>query len=292
MLNEGDMESFSSNTKKELAAIEKQKKCCAFSFIYGFLFFAVKENDEFIIKKTNAENAGLLLKASASVLKGKGVFYDEKKRQIRLDKGIVRFSTIVEYKEHVFKCSSCTDNFLRSVFLMCGTVNDPAKSYRLELVFDSASMRNDIYALLTELGFVANSSSRKDKHIIYFRNSEQIENFLARIGAVNATFAIMNSKILKELRNNTNRIYNCDNANINKAILASERYVEAINALIENGKIDALSEQLRETAYKRLEFRELNFEQLGKKFDPPISKSGIYHRLEKILEFYNSLENK
>ena len=84
---------------------------------------------------------------------------------------------------------------------------------------------------------------------------------------------------------------NCDNANINKSIKANEKYINAISRLMETNKFDSLSEQLKETALKRMEFKELNFEQLGKKFEPVISKSGIYHRLEKIYDIYkNSLE--
>ena len=110
------------------------------------------------------------------------------------------------------------------------------------------------------------------------------------MGANNSAFVVMNSKINKELRNIANRVANCDNANINKTLLATEKYINAILQLKELGKIEQLSEPLREMAKMRLEYKELNFVQLGKMFNPPISKSGVYHRLEKILEFYNNLK--
>lgn len=281
-------ESFSANTKKELLAEQKIKKCCAFSLIYGFAFLASEENGEWLLKKTSAENAFLISKAVSSVLKNKHVIYNEKSKEIRLDKGIVRFSTIAEYDKEIFKCDLCSGYFLRAIFLFCGTVNDPQKSYRLELVFEQEKKQKEIEAFLLQLGFSPKLATRGGKYIIYFRSSEQIETFLAKIGANNATFAVMNSKIYKEFKNNVNRAANCDSANISKAVKATEKYIDAILELIDDGKIDALPEQLKETALKRIEFRELNFEQLGKKFSPPISKSGIYHRLEKILEFHKN----
>ena len=283
------MSSFSNTTKRELLEIGKLKKCCAFSFLYGCFYLFDGESEADLSKKTNAENAKYIDDMLASVLKNKEVKYDAKKREMRVDKGIARYFTIAEYKDNVFKCSSCEGCFLRAVFLMCGSVNDPEKSYRLELVFDEKSKGDEITELLCELGFVPKTSIRNGKYIIYFRDSEQIENFLTLIGAVNATFAVMNSKIYKEFVNNANRAANCDTANINKSLKANEKYISAIQWLIDTGSFDALSEQLKETANKRLEFKELNFEQLGKRFEPPISKSGMYHRLEKILEIYNEI---
>ena len=281
-------ESFSNNVKRELLLEEKIKKCCAFSLIYGFAFLGNEENGEIVIKKANAENASLLSKTISSILKGKSVFYNDKTREIRLNKGIMRFSTIAEIQKEIFKCDNCSGYFLRALFLMCGTVNNPSKSYSLELVFEDENKRNAIIDLLEQFDFSPRKTLRNGKHILYFRNGDQIEKLLAKIGAVNSTFEFINSKIFKEVTNNANRVANCDNANITKALKASEKYIDAILELIESGKIESLPEQLQETAKLRIQFKELNFEQLGKKFSPPISKSGIYHRLEKILEFYKN----
>lgn len=284
------MSSFSNTTKRELLEFDKLKKCCTFSFLYGYFYLSDSENSVDLLKKTNVENAKCIENLLTSVLKNKEATYDQKKREMRIGKGIIRFSTIAEYKESVFKCDSCVGFFLRAIFLMCGSVIDPEKSYRLELIIDEKSKSDEITELLAELGFAPKTSMRNGKQIIYFRDSEQIENFLTLIGAVNATFAVMNSKIYKEFVNNANRVANCDNANINKSLKANEKYITAIQSLIDTGKFDALSEQLKQTALARLENKELNFEQLGKRFEPSISKSGMYHRLEKILEIYEQLD--
>ena len=285
------MASFSSVTKKELLSELKLKRCCSFSLLYGFLCFAEAEEDYVLIKKTNAENAHLIQETVNLILKNKSIKYNDKSKEIRLPKEILRFSTFAEYKERVFKCDLCLGSFLKAIFLMCGTINDPQKSYRLELVFDNESLRNSVLNLILDMGLNAKASVRRDKFIIYIKSSEDIENFLTTIGAVNATFSVMNSKIYKEFVNNVNRATNCDNANINKAIIASKKHIEAILELMEMKKFDSLPEQLKETALRRIEFKELNYEQLGKKFTPPISKSGIYHRLEKIRSIWKGLKS-
>ena len=96
----------------------------------------------------------------------------------------------------------------------------------------------------------------------------------------------MNKKIEKEIRNNANRIANCETANIEKSISAAQTQIEAILALQKSGKFALLPTYLRETAKIRLENPEMSFAELATLFSPPQSKSGIYHRLQKIVEFY------
>ncbi len=286
------MESFSTIAKRELLDIEKSKRCCTFASIYAFIYLSNLINDVFVLKKTSAENADFVINRVSSVLKNPNIEYRQKSRELLINKGISRFSTLAEIEDNILKCDDCIGEFFKSLFLVCGTVTDPLKDYRLELVFDDETKRNEVCQLLIKHNFSPKISGRSSKHIIYLRSSEQIENFLAMIGAVNATFKVMNSKILKEFKNNANRASNCDSANINKSLKANEKYIVAISYLLNADKLDVLPENLRETAYKRLEHKELNFEQLGNKFTPPISKSGIYHRLEKILSIYEDIKDK
>ena len=85
---------------------------------------------------------------------------------------------------------------------------------------------------------------------------------------------------------------NCDDANINKSLEASKKYMAAINYLIESNNILRLPEQLKETVYLRLEHKELNYADFGRKFNPVISKSGVFHRLEKIVEIAEELKKE
>ncbi len=285
------MVSFSRKVKDEILSFNtKLKSCCAFSFLYGYLLFAKRENDKLIIKKTNVENANFFENICAQLFYKKPVEFIYNSSKTLVNTSILRYSTIAEIEQRIFKCSHCREYFLKGLFTCCGTINDPDKSARLELNFDYEEQAKEVASFLNSLSLQPKFGKRNFKAFLYLKRSEEIEDFLALMGANNSAFIIMNSKINKELRNVANRVANCDNANINKTLIATEKYINAILKLEEFGKIEQLSEPLREMAKMRLEYKELNFVQLGKMFNPPISKSGVYHRLEKILEFYNNLK--
>ncbi len=278
------MESFATTVKNEILQLEiKNKKCCMFSYLYGFLFCSQTENDKYYIKTNNVENANSFLKICDYLFKKKHLcFY--KSGKISIESSILRYFTIAEYRKNIFKCEDCAYLFLRSVFLLRGTISDPSKMYLLEMTISDVDKANDILGLLNELGFNFKMRLRQNKYVIYSKDSETIVYFLAVIGANNSSFAIMNSKIVKDLRNTANRVKNCDDANIDKSLNASQKYLSAIRYLIESNNITRLPDQLKETAYLRLENMELNYAELGRKFSPVISKSGVFHRLEKIVE--------
>ena len=285
--------SFSNKTKYELATSEeKLRRCCAFSLLYGFLYCAEESNNELFIKKTIAENEDLIKKSIANLFKGKSVETSMKSGKIAINKEICRFSTIAEYKQNVFKCQNCINHFMRGVFLINGMVNDPLKSYRLEFVFSNKDKRDQFAELLLESSITPKISTRGKSYIIYIKDSSLVEDFFAMIGAPNATFEIMNSKILKEFRNNANRVANCDSANISKSINATKKYIYAIEELKKANKLELLPESLQETAILRLENRELNYSQLGEKMTPRVSKSGVFHRHEKIYDFYLRIKDE
>ncbi len=278
------MISFSNKIKDEILDFDfKSKKCCAFSMLYGFLFCAEQKENEYIIKTANVKNAEFFIDLCNFLFKKQHLcFY--KNGIISIDSSILRYFTIAEYQKKVFKCQECKNHFLKAVFLLRGTVTDPLKSYLAEINLTDKTKADELYGLLFDLGFAVRLRERQGKYVLYSKSSETLEDLLAFIGAKNATFEIMNSKIIKEIKNQTNRVMNCDDANINKSLAASEKYLSAINYLISSNNFSRLPEQLQETAMKRLEFKELNYTDLGNKFNPCISKSGIFHRLEKIFE--------
>ena len=278
------MISFSNKIKDELLDTElKLKKCCNFSSLYGFLFCAEQYDNGYIIKTTNVENANYFINLCDILFKKQHLcFY--KNGIISIDSSLFRYFTIVEFESKIFKCNECRGNFLKSIFLLRGSITDPQKSYLLEFSISDFVKAKQLYEFLIGFGFDIKLRERQGKYVLYSKRSEVVEDILAYIGAQNATFEIMNSKILKDIKNQTNRVMNCDDANINKSIAASEKYLSAINYLIESNNFLRLPEQLQETALKRLEFKELNYKDLGNKFNPCISKSGLFHRLERIYE--------
>ena len=285
--------SYSKNIKKELCSLNgKIKNCCGYSFLYGILFCA-NIDEEIITKKELNHDVGALFLELCQQLSVKSSYnFSYDKNKITVSAKFLRYFNYQSIKNNVFKCSRCREYFFRGLFLSIGAITDPEKSYRLELIFDSEAQANEIQSALNLLGINPLITKRSNKTILYFRRSEAIEDFFANIGATSLAFDIMNSKINKELINNANRVTNCDSANINKALKASDKYISVINHLIETDNIHRLSVHLQEMAMKRIEYKELSFLELGKQFAPPISKSGVYHRLEKILEFYEELKEK
>ena len=181
------------------------------------------------------------------------------------------------------RCDACRTVYIRRLFVLCGSVTDPAKSYHLDFSFRYEDEAEVLLGILTESGFEFRQTERRGRHILYIKDSTAIEDFLVFIGAQNAAFDVMNSKIMNEFRNSVNRQVNCDTANIKKQLATSQKYIEAIRYLTETGKLETLSEELRSTAKLRVEHDQLSLSDLAKLTNPPVTMSGLKHRLEKIL---------
>lgn len=178
----------------------------------------------------------------------------------------------------------CRQSFVRGAFLAGGSVTDPGKQYHLELVTDHYNVSRETYSLLLDMGFSPKSTGRNGNYIIYFKNSEVIEDLLTSIGAPVSAMEIMSAKIEKGVTNSVNRRVNCDTANVSKTVDAAQAQIEAINKLKNAGIFDELPEKIRETAEKRLEYPELSLTELSAMFTPPVTKSGLNHRFRKIME--------
>jgi len=185
-------------------------------------------------------------------------------------------------------CGECAANFIAGLFVAFGNLSDPNRSYHLEFSFPDEDSANAACAVLSDVGFIPGRSIRKGRFLLYYKNSTLIEDFLGYIGASFGVFELMNAKIMKEMRGNTNRQVNCDSANISKTIGAAEKQIKIITELKEQGSFNALTGDLKETADLRVKFPDASIVELGQKFTPPISKSGVKHRLDRIIDFYES----
>lgn len=189
-------------------------------------------------------------------------------------------------------CRECSATFLRIVFTEFGTVTDPAKSYHLEMSFPDEEFRDFVKEKLSDFGLLAKCGKRRDKFTVYFKDSGAIEDFFATLGASAISFDMMNLKLVKEVRNGINRQNNFETANMQKTASAVISFVHAINYLTENGYLGSMSEELRETARLRVENDTASMAKLAELHSPPISKSGVKHRLDKIMEFYSLVKEE
>ncbi len=184
------------------------------------------------------------------------------------------------------ECTSCQSIFVRGVFIASGTISDPEKGYHLEFAIPDTAKYAKLSEILLEEGIALKSTVRRGVSSLYVKNSEEIEDFLTYIGASGYSIQIMDAKIVKEIRNNENRKSNCDAANIYKSTGAAANIIKIINSLIADGKLDGLPEQLKTTAILRVENPEMSLTELAGVHEPPITKSGLFHRLSKITAYY------
>ena len=182
------------------------------------------------------------------------------------------------------RCPECSWSFLRGAFLVAGRMSDPERTYHMELSLGDRALV--FRALLTqEYALSAKLIKRKSETLLYFKDSSVLEEILTMLGVNQTAFLLMNSKIGKEFRNAANRRTNCEAGNIRRSVIAASRTVSVIRRLAEEGKLSSLPEELESVARLRLEHPEASLAQLAAMMTPPITKSGLNHRLEKILEY-------
>ncbi len=189
-------------------------------------------------------------------------------------------------------CTGYESAFFAGCFLTGGFINNPEKGYLLEFNTPRYNFAGEFAAYLSQNGFTPRRSVRKSQYMVYFKASEQVEDLLTLMGAVNNSFAVMNSKIVKDIRNNANRITNCETANIEKTIEATKRSLESIAFLEEQGAFTRLAPAVQQLAILRKNNPDLPLIELGALCEPPIGKSGVSHRLRKIEDAAKALRER
>ena len=203
------------------------------------------------------------------------------------------FSTDVRYELMSLKMWDVNSNLkqeeqiarlqLREAFIKSGSITDPNKEYHLEVLFKTKKKAVELQNLLLNFEIQSRVIKKGNGYITYIKNSEDIVSFLALIGANRGVLRFEEIRVLKDARNNVNRIVNCETANLNKTLGASENQIKAIKKLKKSHKFNYLPEELKEVAEIRLKNPDLSYEDIGKLLKNPISKSGVSHRLNKII---------
>ena len=188
----------------------------------------------------------------------------------------------------------CRRSYLRGMFLCAGQISDPENEYRLEFLFRSQKqaqqLQNVWSSLLRETtdtgrsGDILRISHRRNQSVVYTRSSARIVDTLNLLGAPVAQMKMENSRIVHRMRDNVNRKVNCETSNIRKTVEAAAQQQKAIRYLMERPEFEKLPENLQEMAHLRMENEELSLKELGELADPPISKSGVSHRLQKLMK--------
>lgn len=180
--------------------------------------------------------------------------------------------------------------YIRGAFLGGGSISNPEKTYHLEFVTHSEDYAQDLCKLINTYGLKSKVIQRKNSFIIYLKEGEQIVDLLSIIDAHTCLLEIENIRIVKEMRNNVNRLVNCETANLSKTVNAAVRQVECIKFIQEEIGLKRLPANLRDVAELRLNYPDESLKELGEMLDPPIGKSGINHRLRKIEKIASELK--
>jgi hypothetical protein len=193
---------------------------------------------------------------------------------------------------NLIKKENCKKAYLRGAFLGGGSISDPEKTYHLEFVSYSETYSEELCELINSFGLSAKIVQRKNSYVVYLKEGEQIVTILNIIQAHNALFELENIRIFKDMRNNVNRIVNCETANLSKTVNAALRQIENIKYIKENIGFYKLPPNLREVAELRLNYQDASLKELGQMLDPPVGKSGINHRLRRIDKIAEDLKIK
>lgn len=296
--------SFSSQVKTELCRATTDRRCCALAEAFGVLLYCNTVNPGLIKIVTESEDFAARLPrlfrqafgVDFDTLPdgvGKQCFTLTEPDKIRTVFGRISYAPQDSITLHVnyslLENDCCRASFLRGAFLAGGSVTDPEKRYHLELVTNHFKVSRECSKLFDELGFAPKQTTRGASSILYFKQSDAIEDVLTLLGAPVCAMAVMEAKLEKDMKNKVNRIVNCDSANMGKVVEAAQTQIAAIRRLEESGTLETLSEALQQTARLRLDNPEAKLEELADLSDPSISKSAINHRLRKLVELAKEL---
>ena len=184
----------------------------------------------------------------------------------------------------VVKDTCCKKAFLKGVFLGSGCIVNPNSDYHFEITIKSKPYAEYVTKLLNEFGIQPKQIRRISNVVVYLKDSEQISTLLAVLGANKSVLEYENIRINKSIKNNINRNVNCETANLTKTIEAAVKQQEAIEKLKNEDKFSSLNPKLKEVANLRQKYPEASLDELAEKCSYKISKSGIYHRLNKIIK--------
>ncbi len=187
--------------------------------------------------------------------------------------------------------------YLRGLFISCGSVNDPKKSrYHLEFFVDNFDYANFIKDLLNEYYLNSKVLKRDNKYMIYVKEAEKIGDFLRMMNAINALFYFEDIRIYRDHKNMTNRLNNCEQANVDKVIATATNQVNDINIIKEAGGLDLLSDKDKVAAMYRLKYPESSLLELSEiismETNETLTKSGLYHRFNRIKALASKIKEK
>ena len=233
---------------------------------------------------------------------GKGLTYilniKNKPKELLEDLSILDNNKYLEVpKEYIISDEEQLRAYLRGVFLVSGSVNDPKTSrYHLEFILDTKEYSEFINKLLNSYDLNSRIIKREKKYTVYIKEAEKISDFLRIIKAFSAVMYFEDIRIYRDHKNMTNRLNNCEQANIDKVFITASKQIKDIEKLYELDVVDLLDDKLKEVIDYRMKYKESSLKELADiislETGTEITKSGLNHRFRKIREIVEKIENK
>jgi DNA-binding protein WhiA len=302
--------SFTAEVKEELARVENQKPCCAHAElsalirVEGTLHYMGAGRMRLEVATETAPVARKIIKllhgvydltteltVRRSVLHKSNNYLITVVSQKALAPALTELGILDESLAPIYsvppwlvKKDCCAVAYLRGTFLGGGFVADPHGDFHFELTAESEQVADDLVALMARFGINARVTSRRGTFAVYLKGAEPIVTFLALVGAHRALLRTEDVRIIKEMRNDVNRLVNAETANLQKTAQAAAEQVAAVREIERARGLDSLPPALREIAYLRLEHPDVSLRELGDLAEPQLSKSAVYHRIRRLEE--------
>ncbi|MBQ7580083.1 MAG: DNA-binding protein WhiA [Clostridia bacterium] len=296
--------SFSKNVKKELSLIKPEKQCCLCAQTYGLLLFGRSFSSTAVKVLTQSKEAAETYIQSSMDFTGIEptlIITKSGKFSVKFDSPDDRILVLNSFghseKDVILRINRanledecCYGAFIRGAFLSCGTITDPNKNYHLEFVVAHKQLCGDLLSVMHDVGLEPKNLQRGNNHILYFRNSEEIEDVLTIMGATESSLELMGTKMVKNVRNKINRQINFETANIARTINASMAQINAIKKIIDKKQFDSLPDELKEIAEIRINNPDMSLKDIQNEIGEVISRSGVNHRLNRLVEIASKLK--
>ena len=214
---------------------------------------------------------------------------------VKEKEGVLQFKNVIP--DEFLQKNCCQKAYIRGAFLAGGSINDPQKNYHVEFLNEDREHAELLQRSLREFGVESRILERvrpstRTIYVLYLKDGEQIIDVLSVMMAHVSLMELENVRIVKEVRDNINRQVNCETANLNKTIGAAVKQVKDIRYLMDKGALNSLPPELVAMAMVRLENEDLPLKDLGQLLSPPVSKSGVNHRLRKLSQAAEELRNR
>ena len=288
--------SFSTDVKEELEKVLPTSRHCQLAELAALICFGCS------IKMSETEDARIEIQSENDFIQRKYFTLLKKTFIINncsvpkvlqavklLDEGETSGRISDEVSLLLLKNSCCKRAFLRGAFLCLGSMSDPRKGYHLEFVCEREVQAKQIRQVIGSFDLEARIVRRKKYYVVYLKEGAGIVDLLNVMGAHVSLMNLENLRIEKEMRNSINRQVNCETANITKTVQAAGKQIEDIKLLEKYYGMSNLPEPLRQMAEVRLAYPESSLQELGGYLNPPVGKSGVNHRLNRIVEYAESI---